>query len=432
VARERELDEQLAAARPKDVGEPEARPPDTRPEVGLPHDAPPAMTVFSELPSSGTDARAAVMRTLQEGAGNAGVRRLMADSALAEEARLQRQPQPKTTPEPPPAAGAGGPKVDSYSISVDLPGETQVRGGWHDVYTERPTTLRATLSKSSLSVNFSPGLIADVTWPASDQAIHGATYDVKTGAISASTSYTQTFALNVGGGSAQSQVSAWMRDVVTGTPLAITPYDFEADANPFDTLRQVVNNMGGGGGGGGIPNSEIKNVTVSANISIPGEIVRQSGAGGIKISGSLTATIRFSGNAETVQDAGKREIQSMEVSGPGIVVTKDGADVARIDRVTVQHGGSVSFGNLEVLHKAGGVESLIRLLGMLAGDPLASRALEAGIITPEMARGLEPAVVRELIRSEINKNLTPALLQALRENRHAVPEIDLVKALGLP
>ena len=122
----------------------------------------------------------------------------------------------------------------------------------------------------------------------------------------------------------------------------------------------------------------------------------------------------------------------MEVSGPGIVITKEGADVARIDRVTVHHGGTVSIGNMEVLHKAGGAESLIRLIGLLAGDPLSSAALEAGIVTPEMVRDLEPSLVREMIRNELMKNLAPALLQAIRENRHAVPDLDLVKALGLP
>lgn len=131
------------------------------------------------------------------------------------------------------------PKADSYSLSFQLPGRATVVGGWNDVYTEAPTTMRLTLNKNRLKVNFLPALIADIQWPASDQAIGSAEYNVDTGAITSKIWDTQAIAINAFGGTAQGRIRQWVREIVTGTPLEITPYDYDTERQPVSDARHL-------------------------------------------------------------------------------------------------------------------------------------------------------------------------------------------------
>lgn len=368
--------------------------------------------------------RAHTVSRLQQQHGNAYVQRLLSAPEM-----VQRQPQP------PAIAPAASPavKVSSYTLSFQLPKGATVSSGWNDVYTEDYTDVRVTLSKDGLKIKFVPPLIADLQWPATDYAIIGGSRNAQTGDIIPNFRATQDVAVEAGWYTVYQKFHQWIRDIVTGTPLGITPYDYDADPSPLDTLQQIVGNMkdSGGGGGSSIQDKDIKSIKLTTKLKFATPLVKQTSIGGVRISGEATAIITFSGTAETVADASKRTIRSIELEGSDIVMLRDGKDVAKVGRVVLSHGGDISVSRLEVLHPVAGIESLIRLFGMLSLDPLSSAALQAGIVTQDMIAGLDASAIKQLVKEEIDAALGPAIRDAIRANCHAIPDVNLCQMLGL-
>jgi hypothetical protein len=333
------------------------------------------------------------------------------------EAIVQRQTPPMPNPE-------------SVSLSFTLPKNTTLKGGWNDLYAESATTVSFTLNKQGISVNFAPAIIADIQWPLSDQAIGGVAYNVNTLGITTRVWPTQEAASGAAGGEVEGELRSWIMNAIKGTPVYWVPYDYEADPNPLDTLQKIIANVSGGGGS--VPENEITRVTLATQLSFANPIQHTTPTGeGARVSGTASVTIRFSGTAATVKDASKRSIEVMELTASSFIITKDGADFARVGRVTLRHGGAVSIGDVDVLHPVSGLESLIRLFGMLATNPLAAAALQANIVTPEMAKGMSPEMITALVTQKITAALAPAITGAIRSNCLIVPDVNICQMLGL-
>jgi hypothetical protein len=300
-------------------------------------------------------------------------------------------------------------KKTEVSFGFDIPGG-RVLATVDDVKVETrfKTSVFLSLDKKHLRLSFTNPLNVNIPiFP--DVLINSATWDVKSGATEVSTD-------GVLGFKVEPPMKEFMRDLVTGTPLGIRPYKFEADPDPFGTLQEVAKNLGGGGGGsgGGVALSEVTGIRAGTVLTFGKTIEKSTPAGGIRISDDARLTVTFSGSAATIEDPKQSKITSVELFSGSLFMTMDGKNVAQVFKITVGKGGKVTVGHVNALVAEAALESKLRELFFLGSESTESK------------------FVNELARQKIERALQPAIIEALGENCDLVPGRNLCDDLGIP
>ncbi|WP_437590182.1 hypothetical protein [Sorangium sp. So ce1000] len=309
--------------------------------------------------------------------------------------------------------------LESVSISVDLPARTTLkRSGVAALATSGVTALRLTLAPALLRIAFEPYLVIDLPPPLGDMGLQQIEYDFRSGAMTPNVFYTGGL-VRVGKGSAEDEARAFMRGLVTSTPMAMPPYDPTSDADLVVTVRQVLLNLESDGGG-----VAPQGARVSARLTLRQEVAGGVGSDGFRIPAGATiaASVDLEGTRQEIETAPR--VQRIEVDCSSAVLHKHGVDQADVRRFVVKRGGEIAVERVEPLGAAGqaaGVESLVRLFGALvAGGGVA--------LDPQR---LGPSAVEGLVKEEIARALRPALVEWVQQNPHVVVGMDLRQVLGI-
>src|SRR6185503_1942932 len=262
--------------------------------------------------------------------------------------------------------------LSAASLSLSIPGDRRVGGAplarLATSGERHQTILRMTLSDVLLRLVFEPALVIHLPPPLSNLALQNIAYELATGAITPSLFYAGSFGVHAGLDAAKDAARAWMRDLVTSTPLAIPPYDPAADPELLSTIRALLGNLQGAGASAAPPiaPSEIGGITASVRLSFPEDVEHASAAGGVRIPGGADAslTIELSGSLPEIEAAPR--IRAIKIESSSVILQKDGVDQVSVKRFIVRPGGAIEVEQLTALGEAGvlaGAESLIRLLG---------------------------------------------------------------------
>ncbi|EYF07202.1 hypothetical protein [Chondromyces apiculatus] len=317
--------------------------------------------------------------------------------------------------------------LESASISFTLPARTKLQrggpGGLASVTTSEKahaTTIRLTLGPALFRMTFEPHLVVDLPLPLGDMGLQGMDLDFRTGTITANVWHVGG-GIPVGKDQAVDEARAWMRKLVTSTPLAIAPYDPSQDRDLVLSFQQVLANLEGDGGS---TTALAKDVSLSATLTVQEEMAADVGPGGFRVPAGAKVTLRvdLAGKPAEVQKAPK--LTQAVVECTSVVLRKDGADQAEVGRFRLRPGGAITVEQVKALGEAGqiaGVESLIRLIGALGSH---------GALGMDPAK-IAPSAVEGLVKQEIEATLRPALLQWVRDNAGMVAGIDLKAALGI-
>ncbi|WP_437834165.1 hypothetical protein [Sorangium sp. So ce1153] len=309
--------------------------------------------------------------------------------------------------------------LESISISFDLPARTVLkRAGVASLATSSATALRLTLAPSLLRVAFEPYLVIDLPPPLGDMGLQQVEYDFRSGAMSPNVFYTGGV-VRVGKDSAEDEARAFMRGLVTSTPMAMPPYDPTSDPDLVLTVRQVLSNLESGSGG-----AAPRGARLSARVTLREELAGAVGRDGFRIPSGATiaASVDVEGTREEIETAPR--VQRIEVDCSSAVLRKDGADQADLRRFVVKRGGDIAVEQVEPLGAAGqaaGVESLVRLFG----------ALVAGGGVALDPKHLGPSAVEGLVKEEIARALRPVLVDWVQQNAEVIAGMDLRKVLGI-
>jgi hypothetical protein len=313
--------------------------------------------------------------------------------------------------------------LESASLSFSLPARTRLRrAGLATVWTAAggATTLRLTLSQALLRLAFEPHLVIDLPPPLGDMGLYGVEYDFRTGTITPNL-WHQGIGLHVGKDQAIKEAQAWMRDLVTSTSMALPPYDPAADPDLVPTLRQVLANLEGSAA---ISAEVARDTCLSAQLSLPAELAGDAGPGGFRIPAGAVLKVRaeFSGTPRQVEVAPK--VARLDIECTSVVLRRDGADQAGVQRFTLRPGGALDVEQVQplgVAETAAGLESLVRLLGTLG---------TTGTLGLDPAR-LDASAVKGMVKQEIERALRPALVQWVHDNAGAIAGFDLRDVLGI-
>ncbi|WP_438007332.1 hypothetical protein WME89_00535 [Sorangium sp. So ce321] len=309
--------------------------------------------------------------------------------------------------------------LESISISFDLPARTVLkRAGVASLATSSATALRLTLAPSLLRVAFEPYLVIDLPPPLGDMGLQQVEYDFRSGAMSPNVFYTKGI-VRVGKESAEDEARAFMRGLVTSTPMAIPPYDPTSDPDLVLTVRQVLSNLESGSGG-----TAPRGARLSARVTLREELAGAVGRDGFRIPAGATiaASVDVEGTREELETAPR--VQRIEVDCSSAVLRKNGADQADLRRFVLKRGGDIAVERVEPLGAAGqaaGVESLVRLFG----------ALTAGGGVALDPKHLGPSAVEGLVKEEIARALRPVLVDWVQQNAQVIEGMDLRKVLGI-
>ncbi|AUX28048.1 MULTISPECIES: hypothetical protein [Sorangium] len=310
--------------------------------------------------------------------------------------------------------------LESVSISFDLPARTVLkRTGIAALATSSATALRLTLAPTLLRVAFEPYLVIDLPPPLGDMGLQQVEYDLRTGAMTPNVFYTGGL-VRVGKDSAEDEARAFMRGLVTSTPMAIPPYDPTSDPDLVVTVRQVLLNLESDGGG-----PAVRGARVSARLTLREALAGAVGSDGFRIPAGATiaASVDVEGTRQEIETAPR--VQRIEVDCSSAVLLKRGVEQADLRRFVVSRGGEIAVERVEPLGAAGqaaGVESLVRLFSALAAG---------GGVTLD-PKHLGPSAVEGLVKEEIARALRPALVDWVRQNAEIIVGMDLRQVLGIP
>ncbi|KYG08148.1 hypothetical protein BE21_25275 [Sorangium cellulosum] len=310
--------------------------------------------------------------------------------------------------------------LESVSISFDLPARTVLkRTGIAALATSSATALRLTLAPTLLRVAFEPYLVIDLPPPLGDMGLQQVEYDFRTGAMTPNVFYTGG-PVRVGKDSAEDEARAFMRALVTSTPMAIPPYDPTSDPDLVVTVRQVLLNLESDGGG-----PAVRGARVSARLTLREALAGAVGSDGFRIPAGATiaASVDVEGTRQEIETAPR--VQRIEVDCSSAVLLKRGVEQADLRRFVVSRGGGIAVERVEPLGAAGqaaGVESLVRLFSALA----------AGGGVAFDPKHLGPSAVEGLVKEEIARALRPALVDWVRQNAEIIVGMDLRQVLGIP
>ncbi len=413
----------------------------------------------SQAPAEASRQRALRGASYEDGAAmlsprdGASAPRPPTDGAQRRPGSAQRNPtaEKKTGPAAPGRSPASDlPAVDlrAARVSFNLPARRQLAGSaLYDAATRSETSITVAVSPEGLEVSASPLVPFDVTWPGQNMSFGSAGIDFASGEVSAH------FYRDGGLGSGfidvtqrgAAEVKRMIRQAIAGTPMARPGYNPFQDSNLQATLQRIKANFDAlpSQGAPNVEAREISSPRVGATLAMRTPFFREAGAAGLRIGagGQFDVDIQGSGELSRLLQAGNPQsaamaanIQHVDLQSEAIELLRGGEPVARLQQLRIHRGGQVTIQRFEMLGGLGagaGIESLFRLLVGVA-------ALSSQGASPELAAnltvasgGAEPEFTRGLSRAMIEQGLTDAVRTLLRDNRSAVPGLDLSLVFGV-
>lgn len=400
---------------------------------------------------SGPEATSGALKSGLRGASFAeGEAMLTPASGAPPEAPVQRKP----------AAGAAVQRDESVAdqvpdnvdlrsarISFTLPANRKLAGSMlYDATTETATSVTIQASADGLRIYTSPPLTFDVQFPGANMDFYGADVNFATGGVSASFHKSGTgFDCTATG---RETVVDLITRAIAGSPMARPGYNPMTDRNLTSTLMRVKATFDSlpeaqGSGGAAVPAADISRPTIGATLAMRTPFFQESAGAGVRIpaGGQFDVTIAGSGNLARILAAGNPQaaamaagINSISVRSEAIELIKDGEAIAKLKSLRIAPGGAVTLQDFEMLGGLGrgaGLESLFRIIA--GGIALAEGGvpLEVGMEATARSGRAEPELVRGMSRQMIETGLSNAVRGLLRENRNAVPGIDLGLVFGV-
>lgn len=314
-------------------------------------------------------------------------------------------------------------ELDSACIALGLPKNTKLRtlsvaelktGGRADT-----TWLKLTLTKTTFSIDFVPSLDIKLPGPLADMGLGGATYNLQTGEIKARVWRESPIGIPVGMDTAVQGAKAFLRDLLSSTPMAMPPYDPSTDPELILSIEQILSNLEGGGGA-----SIVRDISFSAQLHTLEEILQESSEGGVRIAkgAELYLQVDVLGSPAEVRACPK--IGRARVECSSIMLRQKGQDLASIGKILLSPRAEVEVSDVKPVGALGtvaAVESLIRLFGELSKQ-------NPSLMDPD---ALEPSIIKLGVQREIQKALSQTLIDWVMQNPVVGSDIDLRKALGI-
>ncbi|MCA9546192.1 MAG: hypothetical protein KC613_17430 [Myxococcales bacterium] len=248
-----------------------------------------------------------------------------------------------------------GVDLSSMALTFTLAKGISIDAGSATIQTKQDTQGRASVDKTGLWFDFSPGVFLDVPWPAGDMELDRVGWSFESGKPVVNLRKT-------GGGmdftgKARDAFGEKLQGAMAGTAVAKQGYDPLADGDLAGTLKAVVGNvqgMGGQGGGGGEMKAgpeDIRDLGAEATVSL-GKGFAQDGLR-IAPGGALTVSVASKSTGKDIAQAKDGGAQAMAeaanltrisfASDAFQVVDAAGAPVATLSRISVGRGGKVSI-----------------------------------------------------------------------------------------
>lgn len=335
--------------------------------------------------------------------------------------------------------------LEAARVSAQLGANKTLTGNWqYEVRTQYATTLQISVSQAGVFISCSPSLDIDAQWPVANMRLQGAGVDFKTGRSYSSMRVIRglTNGMIDMTSTADASIRSLIDQSIAGTAMARPGYNPMTDSNlmaTIDRIRSNFQNLPDSGAQVGV--SDLGSPHVGATLKMKAPLEAGAGAAGVSIaagtdldvdiygSGNISALLQQS-SAQGAAEAAR--IQRVGVRSEGVVLTKDGKPIAKLQNLTVRPDGSVTLDRFELMGSAStaaGVESLIRLLGgALRGAQYGSP--ELGMRHTAATGGADPVIVRGLTKSAIEEGMSEAVRKLLAENKNAIPGMDLSRVFG--
>lgn len=327
--------------------------------------------------------------------------------------------------------------LQQASVHVDLGADTQLSDD-PDLSTSARTRLWLTLGRDHLRLSCEPPLFLDLTWPLSNVAIRGFTYDFGSGAVSdVALQSTQTIAIPVNG-TVRSKLGEAVQELFAGTRVAEGDYDPTQDPDFGQTLQQVITNASSSGSSADTPSpvgmGDLQSVGLSATFDVVRAIQRSTPEGEVSVASGASLTVSVLSQGSLTSAMEDPRLASLTLwTHDGVVLRKGGEDVAKLTRIRLLPGGRVDVVDFEPLGTArevGAVESVGRLFALLAmarGSGPAGRQALANAPSDV----LEPRLVDGLTESLMEDALTEVVQELIEAHHDALPGFDLRTILGM-
>lgn len=349
------------------------------------------------------------------------------------------------------------PKRDEKSMDDQVPAEIELRSiglsftlgagknlsrSWQrELRTESESRFRATVTRDSLEISFSPPLLIDAQWPAMNMQLGGVKRDFSTGQTTAvlGSIHGVTEGLIDYSDDAKKEICALIATGITGTAMAETGYNPMQDAQIISTLETLGDNFREQPQKkpSEIEYSDFGAPRVDMTMVMKTDFRHIEKKAGLSLCRGTTIDVSISGkgNLATMMasrtTAGKvnaAKIESVTIVSDGILVIVSDKPIAYLDRMRIDRGGAVTLEKLRLEGTAGevaGIETLIRVMASAMQWAASGRGLDDGMTLAMNSRDTQAKVIPDIVRTEIEKTLTDGVKQLLKANRAIVPEVDI-------
>jgi hypothetical protein len=392
----------------------------------------PAAHQVAEVLRAHSDERDEIMKWLQQNRGNAFVQLVTHQLGQVEQVM------------PP------GVDLQSVRASINIPGNLTLGGDWkYTAKTRTATQINCEVSTKGVQVWLSPGLYLDLTFPARDAELDGASLDFTTGKAHATVRDGGGIGVVPFKGTVAKQVTDMIEGAIHGTKLAAHNYDPSRDPDLQGTLNRVMigfTKLFAGKEGehatdekAPIKPEQMTQVSAGATVALKAGASFIKDGTGIMIAGGSPLSIGVDGagdlghvmkgeNAQNTIDA--MNVQAVHLSTDGLEVVSKGKPVAKLNALTLARGGKITIDDMQPLGKLAEAEAGEAGLSLLVAL-LAARSGDGNTAGGAYRNAQHPAVVDGVSRAMIEQTFTDTIHKLILQYRSAVPGVDLAKSLGI-
>jgi hypothetical protein len=334
------------------------------------------------------------------------------------------------------------------ALSFKLPKGKNLSRTWsRELRTEVESTLALRVSADRLSLQCAPPLLIDALWPAKNMVLSGATLQFANAKIDILVAPVS----GVGEGlvdftsKAQEELLGMLRAGLGTSAMATAGYNPFTDTALIATLSSIADNFQRqpASGTSDVSTADLGEVAVEATIALRTAFTHSEGGSGLAVpeGGVLRVRVAGAGNLAQIASASTTadrlraaNIQSVTLQSDALSVLLDGSALADLRRVRVDRGGRVSIERI-ALHggaeQAADLESLIRVIASAVSLAQRGIAPETALLASASSPGAEAEIIPGLTRGAIENALTKGVQTLIRDNRAALPGIDLGELLGV-
>ncbi len=349
------------------------------------------------------------------------------------------------------------PKRDDRSMDEQMPAEVELRSiglsftlgagknlsrSWQrELRTESESRFRATVSRDSLEISFSPPILIDAQWPAMNMQLGGVKREFSTGKTTAflGSIHGVTEGLIDYSNDAKREVCALITTGVTGTAMAQTGYNPMQDPHIVSTLETLGDHFRQEPqkSPSEIAYSDFGAPRVDMNMVMKTDFRHIEKNAGLAVRSGTTIDVSILGHGNlatimasrtTAEKVNAAKIDSVTIVSDGILVIVSDKPIAYLDRMRIDRGGAVALEKLRLEGVAGevaGIETLIRVMASAIQWTASGSCLDDGMTMAMNSREAQAKVIPDVVRIQIEKTLTNGVKELLRANRAAVPEVDI-------